>query len=253
MATRDEELKILLEEVQKRKKEIEKTVYYEDFLKAFDTVMSFVKNAEERLATLVKENRDSFSNEAKTAVEDIKTMASLLEEKHSKAIAETKEMSHSEARLLTKMFKEAEERIESLIPDDYDDAELRKEMEDIRASIPVLPDQFDPTELQNEIEELEREIEELKKRPTGTGGGVTNARIIQAMKYIVKTEAPVGDIDGVNTSYTVTQPIFAVLSYSLSGEFIAQIPNYTIAGRTITFTSALPAAYSGKDFEITYI
>ena len=85
------------------------------------------------------------------------------------------------------------------------------------------------------------------------GGGVTNMRIQQAFKYILKTEAPVGSIDGVNLSYTVSQPIFAILSMSINGETIAQLPNYTISGKTFTFTTALPASYSGKDWEIKYI
>lgn len=88
---------------------------------------------------------------------------------------------------------------------------------------------------------------------TSSGGGVTNMRIQQAFKYILKTEQPTGTIDGVNTIFTVTQPIFAVLSMSLNGETIAQLPNYTIAGKAIIFTSPLPADYSGKDFEIKYI
>ena len=50
-----------------------------------------------------------------------------------------------------------------------------------------------------------------------------------------------------------SQPIFAVLGMTLNGETIAQLPNYTIAGKTITFSTALPSAYSGKDFEIKFI
>lgn len=94
---------------------------------------------------------------------------------------------------------------------------------------------------------------DLKGAPGANGAGVTNMRIAQAFKYILKTEAPTGAINGSNTAYTVSQPIFAVLSFSLNGETIAQLPNYTISNKTITFSSALPAAYSGKDFEIKYI
>lgn len=100
-------------------------------------------------------------------------------------------------------------------------------------------------------EELKKEIEEVKA--TKGRGGVSAMAIANAAKYWVKTEAPSGDIDGVNTSYTVSQPIFAVLAFSLNGEVIPQIPNYTISGKTITFSTALPAAYSGTDFEIKYV
>jgi hypothetical protein len=86
-----------------------------------------------------------------------------------------------------------------------------------------------------------------------TGGGVTNARIQQAFKYILKTEAPSGAINGVNTDYTVTQPIFAVLSFTLNGETVAELPNYTIKNKTISFTQPIPAAYSGYDVEVKYI
>ena len=93
---------------------------------------------------------------------------------------------------------------------------------------------------------------DLKGQP-GAGGGVTNMRIAQAFKYILKTETVQGTIDGVNTAFTVSQPIFAILSLSLNGEVVAQLPNYTINGRTITFSSAIPADYSGLDFECKYI
>lgn len=145
---------------------------------------------------------------------------------------------------------------QSLIKE-YDDNEIREKIEEVRGTIPEMPEAFDATEIHSEIEELEKKIEELsdkiKNQPVGSGGGVTNARIAQAFKYILKTEAPVGAINGVNTSYTVTQPIFAVLAFSLNGEVIAEIPNYTVSGKTITFSTPLPAAYSGKDFEIKYV
>jgi hypothetical protein len=100
-------------------------------------------------------------------------------------------------------------------------------------------------------EELQKLIEKIDSKPSG--GAVSNMRIQQAFKYILKTEQPSGAIDGVNTTYSVSQDIFAVLSFSLNGEVIAQLPNYTIAGKQIVFSTALPAAYSGKDFEIKYI
>ena len=135
------------------------------------------------------------------------------------------------------------------IPPRYDDRSILDELKNIRISIPKVPDN---SELLLKIKELEKEIDELKNVPKG-GGGVTNLRIIQAFKYILKTEAPVGAINGSNTTYTVSQPIFAVLSFSINGETIAELPNYTISNKTITFSSALPAAYSGKDFECKYI
>lgn len=110
----------------------------------------------------------------------------------------------------------------------------------------------------NAIKGLEEEFEKLDKRisaiPRGTiGGGATDLRIRQAFKNIAHTEAPTGDIDGANTTYTVNNEIFFIFGFTLNGEQIAELPNFTYTGRTITFSSALPAAYSGKDFECKYI
>ena len=130
---------------------------------------------------------------------------------------------------------------------DGKDADETKILNELTKKIPKL----DETKFQRKIEELEKELEEVKKK--ARGGGTSAIGIANAAKYFVKTEAPTGDIDGANTAYTVSKPIFAVLAFSLNGEFIARLPNYTISNKTVTFTTALPAAYSGKDFEITYI
>lgn len=108
------------------------------------------------------------------------------------------------------------------------------------------------TTLRLACEEMIKDMMAKMPKPA-IGGGVTNQRIQQAFKYILKTEQPVGAIDGANTEYTVSQPIFAVLAFSLNGEVVAQLPNYTIAGNKVTFSSALSSDYAGKDFEIKYV
>lgn len=163
----------------------------------------------------------------------------------------------SDIRTTTRMFEQNVNDLRDELPEEYEDSEFKQELSRIEK---LIPKNYDDTKLKEEIEELEdkvekleKEIEELKKRPIGTGGGVTNMRIQQAFKYILKTEEPVGLINGVNLTYTLSQPIFAILSMSLNGETIAQLPNYTINGNTFTFSTALPSAYSGKDFEAKYI
>ena len=108
-----------------------------------------------------------------------------------------------------------------------------------------------PKEDKSELKALREEVKVLRRLKRG--GGTSAIGIANAAKYFVKTEAPTGDINGVNTDYTVNHTIFAVLAFSLNGEVIAELPNYTISNKTITFSTALPAAYSGKDFEIKYI
>jgi len=102
------------------------------------------------------------------------------------------------------------------------------------------------------IKGLKEKLEYLSSPRLG-GGGTSAIGIANAAKYFVKTSALTGTIDGTNKAFTVPSTIFAVLALSLNGEFIAQLPNYTISDKTITFSEAIPAAYSGKDFEIKYI
>jgi len=159
---------------------------------------------------------------------------------------------------------------------------IQREINDIRSSIPQLPPEVDLSDIHNSLSELEKKIpempeqkdietpiqelrdwveeehkkldEKIKTMAVGKGGGGTNARGVRhAFKYIANTEAPVGDIDGANTTYTVSKEIFWIVGFTLNGEQIAELPNFTYDYKTITFGTALPAAYSGKDFEIKYI
>lgn len=108
--------------------------------------------------------------------------------------------------------------------------------------------------LEDEINKLKDRVKEVRTISEARRGGGTSAiGVAQAFKYIAHTEEPVGAIDGVNLTYTVKNTIFWVAGFTLNGEQIAQLPNFTVSGRTITFSSALPAAYSGKDWEIKYI
>lgn len=101
---------------------------------------------------------------------------------------------------------------------------------------------------------LEERLKKLEDRPMGGRGGGTSAiGVAQAFKYIAHTEEPTGLINGSNVTYTVKNTIWWIAGFTLNGEQIAELPNFTYSGHTITFASALPAVYSGKDFEIKYI
>lgn len=97
--------------------------------------------------------------------------------------------------------------------------------------------------------------EKIEKRVSAIprGGGVSAGAVAHAFKYIAHTEEPVGAINGVNTTYTVKNDIWWIAGFTINGEQIAELPNFTYVNKTITFSVALPAAYSGKDFECKYI
>lgn len=219
------------------------SITIEDVKPLFQTLITAFKEAHKAL----KESAD-IHNAALS--EKIDNNLALIEKKQSEIdkIANTTTDLQSSMEVKVKaMFEELEDEL----PEEYDDEELRAELIAIKEAINSIP-KYDDSELRQMIKTLEEKIDDRIKRLTTTGG-VTNARIIQSFKYILKTEEPVGAIDGVNTTYTLSQPIFAILSMSLNGETIAQIPNYTIAGNTFTFSTALPGAYSGKDWEVKYI
>ncbi len=105
---------------------------------------------------------------------------------------------------------------------------------------------------EDEINKLKDKIKEVDSKPRG-GGGTSAIGVAQTFKWIAHTEQPVGVIDGVNTTYTVKNVIWWVAGFTLNGEQVAELPNFTYINRTITFASALPADYSGSDFECKYI
>jgi len=132
-----------------------------------------------------------------------------------------------------------------------DDLNELRSAENIRNALEVL--EGDERLDKSAIKGLDEEIEKIKSTARSGGGGTSSVGVAHAFKYISHTEAPVGDIDGVNVTYRVNNDIWWIAGFTLNGEQIAELPNFTYSGKTITFSSAIPAAYSGKDMEVKYI
>lgn len=238
---------------------LDQTATKEDVAALFKKLIKFITELKETLV----EKYQTDAAELKRLVEEYETRfkatESSLTERQAADKTSMSDTMYSESRTLQRLLQQEVARVESLI-EYYDDNEVRSLIEDTKRAVPQMPKEFDPSTILKELEAIKNRIEELDtntkqiaSRATGTIGGVSNLRIQQAFKYILKTEAPVGAIDGVNLTYTLSQPIFAILSMSINGETIAQLPNYTIKGKTFTFSTALPAAYSTKDWEVKYI
>ena len=234
-----------------------------DELKEFiDTVITIIKTAKGHFDDISRSNvsrlekevekmrgeqsdmKAGVSSETKQMMKKCKEMCDEVMT-HKPKDGETPDVEKLEADVVKNVLEE----IKPLIPTVEQVAfNLPKVGKSIRDSLELL--QGDERLDKSAIKGLEDEFKGVRE---ALSAGVTNMRIQQAFKYILKTEAPVGLINGSNTVYTVNSDIFAVFSMSINGETIAQLPNYTIAGKNITFSSALPSAYSGKDFEIKYI
>lgn len=229
-----------------------------DVKDVIDTFLGLLRKFQKELETSMKETTDSVVAEKEKLVDVVSGTEKKLNDTIDKKIASVDKSVNDKVTELSGMIG----YVESLISY-YDDTEVRSQMKEIDTFMKdmhsKIPEAFDPSGIVKDIEDLEKKYIELDKKVSnmggvrGTVGGVSNLRIQQAFKYILKTEAPSGLINGTNKEYTVTQPIFAVLAFSMNGEVIPQIPNYTISGNKITFSTALPAAYSGFDFEIKYV
>jgi len=105
---------------------------------------------------------------------------------------------------------------------------------------------YDP----KDIESLREDLARTKKLK---GGGTSAMGVAQAFKYIAHTEKPVGLINGTNKEFTVSKNIWWVAGFTISNQQIAELPNFTYVGKTITFVEAIPIEYATRDFEIKFI
>lgn len=241
-----------------------------EFFKALTKVIQDERESVTQLKTeLTKsltETEVSLVGKTQDATEKLEKILQKKEQSLAKLIKGNENLFRSETRTITRLLEDEIRRVESLIPEL---SFLEDNIEEVKTLIREIPEQLNAEDVRNELETLEgderlkieairnlrEELEELEKRITTRtgGGGVTDIRIRQAFKNILLTEEPVGLINGSNKTYTVSQAIFAVMAFSINGEVITQLPNYTIANKTITFSTALPAVYSGKDFECKYL
>jgi len=102
------------------------------------------------------------------------------------------------------------------------------------------------------IKGLRRKLTKLEERPLGKSGGIGDANMKFGIGRLVKNETPNGTINGTNKVYTVENSVHAILSFGINGMVIHD-NEYTISGKTITFTNAIPAGASGSTFRIVYI
>lgn len=224
----------------------------EEVTATFKELTDFLKKFKKDIEQKTAQNKAEMAQMIEERLPSIQAIDAGFSEKLGRLSSESK----SDARTTMRYIEQSVNELRAELPESYDDSEIRALINEVKTLIPQMPKEFDASDIIKRLDAITEEMKELRdatSKVRGTVGGVTNARIQQAFKYILKTETPVGDIDGNNLEYTVSQPIFAVLAFSLSGEVIPQIPNYTINGRKIVFSTALPADYSGSDFEVKYI
>ena len=249
-----------LKALENTQKMIEDSVSKAEVAELMSEVIQSVKVSGDRLDGKVAKNKDSIDSIFSTLTGNLQR----LETKVNNLISANDKKNTDLLNSAVKQLSQEVNSVRESIPD------YTERFTELEGQIPELPEQLLGEDMRNALEALPKgdklaieaiedlpetlkELEDKIIRSNRGVGGVTNLRIIQAFKTILKTEAPVGAINGVNKTYTLSQPIFAIFSMSINGETIAQLPNYTISDKSFTFATALPAAYSGKDFEVKYI
>lgn len=239
-----------------------KTVKEEDFLKLSEALVHHVKKIEAQmladsktLADLIRKVETKITVDNKAQLASIKEQAkqalgkSLVEQNNTLNFVRDKvrnldtDLNKRDERILSELISQIPEP--EVFEYEHPSAEAhRDELESLkgeeRLSISAIRD-------------LEERLEALKTNMTlgRSGGGTSAVGVKNALGNIIKTETPTGDIDGANTTYTVSSTIFTVFSFAINGMTIHS-SEYSIAGKTITFTTALPASLSGTSFEIVY-
>lgn len=235
-----------------------KTEFQASFKALMDLVLRTEKNLVERNQKINSEILSLFGNfSTKTSNQLTNELSKKLTEGLNNLKAQLKTDTKEIIKELTKSIEQIKENLKEV--DSIQEEKHEEMMEIMRKEIPVIPEQkmFDATPINEEINKLKEDIKLLGEEMTNVketrrfGGGHTDIGIIYTLGRIGKTETPSGAINGINTVYTVSQPIHFIFSFSINGQAIED-SQYTVAGNTITFTSAIDASLSGTNFRIKY-
>ena len=116
-----------------------------------------------------------------------------------------------------------------------------------------------PEQIRNKLQTLKNDqrldvsaikgIKEMIDRLVPVGGIQYGGGMGQGDIYV---ETPVGEINSVNKTFTVSHDITLVVGFAIGGEAIHP-DEYTTSGKIITFVTALHGDLSGKSFTIVYV
>lgn len=226
----------------------------EEFVQMFVVVVETIKAMKDRIDKR-EEKVDKTLKNIHKAVDEFLAQSDQRDQKKVKEIRDQVEAFFKEEREERERFSEkmnSQERTVGETITSFKDKFLRE----MRTVIEQQPAPQFPPEVMQEMQEMLQRVKEVEeKAKTATrrvgGGGITDMGVTFSLGRLVKVETPTGDIDGVNTTYTVTQPIHAIFSFMINGEVIPDA-DFAVKGNSLVFTTAIPAAYSGKDFEIRY-
>lgn len=251
---------------------VQESITRKEFVDSFKNVVDMVLKMEKKHRKLVEDSVEELKRTQKNVGSELSAEN---QEILAKAIAKVDKLIEEERAALNlvidkaRTLKSGEDGKDGTDGADGKDADEEAILDQIFEQLPDVEEETSPKKTRDKLETLKGKerlhvkaidglkemFEEFKKDlPLGGkgGGGTSAAGVKFAMGRIVKSETPTGAINGSNKTYTVTQEIHAVFSFAINGEVIMD-SEYSFSGRTITFTTALPAALDGLAFRIVYV
>lgn len=179
---------------------------------------------------------------------EITEKVSEMEERMAKAHSATMK-AHSQEMLQMKEKMTVEmESIKELIPQIPDLSPLEKKLEDIKKEIPKVPENLATLEAIEVLkDELKKEIDEVRKLPRGGGA---SRRVFQPQRDNFTSQT-----DGATKTFYLTRAPLSDVVFVYGTDFpriYNPATDFTIANKTLTLTSAVPAPSSGATLLVEY-
>lgn len=226
----------------------------EELKQVIDALLDAMKEMKLYLEKEIEEYKGELSQEHKKLLSDMEANMA----KTKEMIEKSSNLSASELGKVIKMFSNEIKRIESIIPSMPDLTVYERKLEEIRKSIPVIKETIldTPEQIRDKLEKLKGKdrldksaidgLEDELKR-IETGGSGRNVGSFFAKRVFWQQKNLTGAIDGVNKTFTFEGKEPQKYSERIFLNFIEQNPltDYTIAGKTITYTTAPDASLSG--------
>lgn len=229
---------------------LEASAKKDDVVQLFTAVLEGVKKVEARIAENVAKNKDGLQQDISSVKGQIKDIEASLRASLNEMGSKNGESLGSAIKQLREEVKQVQsmiptipdltdrfEELEGKIPEPLEELPIEQQRTYTRDLLEGIQEEEEKLAI-SAIAHLEERLDELFKRPVGTGGGGFNYGALDL--HIVDDENISGTINGVNQTFTINHapsPVSSLKVYR-GGARQRITEDYTLSGSTITFTIA---------------
>jgi seryl-tRNA synthetase len=211
----------------------------DEVVEALTMVLEIVEKVKVDLDQKMATNKGEMTEEMKEMMKEMEEMEAKMKEMHTKmsekqAVDKKEIMEYCDTEM---------RKMEEMMPEMPDLRPLERKINEVEAKIPTMPKMPDVEPILGEIDELKDKVKELEEKVKKSGGrsffgGGFNYSAMSL--HIIDDETPTGDVDGVNTEFTLanTPSPATSLKVYLNGQRMRVTEDYTLSGKTLTFLSA---------------